>query len=55
MALYAIGDTHLSLDGHKPMTVFDGWDAYVERLEITGDGWWPRRTRSSLPVTYPGL
>lgn len=33
MALYAIGDTHLSLDGHKPMTVFDGWDAYVERLE----------------------
>ena len=32
MALYAIGDPHLSLDGTKPMTVFGGWDDYVERL-----------------------
>lgn len=32
MALYAIGDPHLSLDGNKPMTVFGGWDDYVERL-----------------------
>lgn len=33
MALYAIGDTHLSLGTDKPMTVFAGWDHYVERLE----------------------
>ncbi len=33
MALYAIGDTHLSLGTDKPMTVFAGWDEYVERLE----------------------
>ncbi|MBE6778795.1 MAG: serine/threonine protein phosphatase [Ruminococcaceae bacterium] len=33
MALFAIGDPHLSLDGSKPMTVFSGWDNHVERLE----------------------
>lgn len=33
MALFAIGDTHLSLSVNKPMTVFPGWDNYVERLE----------------------
>ena len=33
MALYAIGDTHLSLGGSKPMDVFGGaWDNYVEKL-----------------------
>ena len=33
MALFAIGDTHLSLGTNKPMTVFAGWDNYVERIE----------------------
>ncbi len=33
MAVYAIGDTHLSLGTDKPMTVFPGWDNYVSRLE----------------------
>lgn len=33
MALYAIGDTHLSLSADKSMTVFSGWDDYVPRLE----------------------
>lgn len=33
MAMFAIGDTHLSLNSNKPMTVFPGWDDYVERLE----------------------
>ena len=33
MALFAIGDPHLSLGTDKPMTVFPGWDDYVERLE----------------------
>ncbi len=33
MALYAIGDLHLSLGGDKPMDVFGGaWTGYVEKL-----------------------
>lgn len=33
MALYAIGDTHLSLNSDKPMDVFGGsWEGYVEKL-----------------------
>lgn len=33
MALYAIGDTHLSLGSDKPMDVFGGgWTGYVEKL-----------------------
>ena len=33
MALYVLGDTHLSLGASKPMDVFPGWNGYVERLE----------------------
>lgn len=34
MALYAIGDTHLSLTSDKPMDVFGGgWSGYVEKLQ----------------------
>ena len=33
MALYAIGDTHLSLGSNKPMDVFGGaWSGYLEKL-----------------------
>lgn len=33
MALYAIGDTHLSLRSDKPMDVFGGgWEGYVDKL-----------------------
>ncbi len=33
MALYAIGDLHLSLGASKPMDVFGGpWEGYVEKL-----------------------
>lgn len=33
MALYAIGDLHLSLGAEKPMDVFGGvWEGYVEKL-----------------------
>lgn len=38
MALFAIGDTHLSIGGSKPMTVFTGWERYTERLE---ENWRP--------------
>ncbi len=33
MALFVISDLHLSLNTDKPMTVFKGWDNYVERIE----------------------
>lgn len=33
MALYAIGDLHLSFGTNKPMDDFRGWDHYVDRLE----------------------
>ena len=34
MALYAIGDTHLSLSSNKPMDVFGGgWEGYVDKLK----------------------
>ena len=34
MALYAIGDTHLSLSSGKPMDVFGGgWTGYVDKLK----------------------
>lgn len=33
MALYTIGDLHLSLGTNKPMDGFKGWDNYVDRLE----------------------
>ena len=34
MALYAIGDTHLSLSCNKPMDVFGGsWENYVDKLQ----------------------
>ena len=34
MAVYAIGDTHLSLGSDKPMDVFGGgWTGYVEKLK----------------------
>lgn len=33
MALFAIGDLHLSLGTDKPMDIFRGWDNYVMRLQ----------------------
>lgn len=32
MAIYAIGDLHLSVAAKKPMDIFDGWDDHAERL-----------------------
>jgi predicted phosphohydrolase len=35
MALYAIGDLHLSLGADKPMDVFGGnWDNYVQKIKV---------------------
>lgn len=33
MAIFAIGDLHLSLGSAKPMDIFSGWENYVERLK----------------------
>lgn len=32
MAVYAIGDLHLSLGCEKPMDIFKGWENYTEKL-----------------------
>ena len=53
MALYAIGDLHLSLGSDKPMDVFGGaWVGYVDKLReglsVIG------RTRPSCSGTCPG-
>ena len=32
MAIYAIGDLHLSVAAKKPMDVFSGWDNHAEKL-----------------------
>ena len=50
MALFAIGDTHLSIGGSKPMTVFTGWERYTERLEEN----WRRLVRPEDTVVIPG-
>lgn len=33
MALYVIGDLHLSLSGNKSMDIFPGWHNYVDRTQ----------------------
>ena len=34
MALFVLGDTHLSLGASKPMDIFPGWNDYVERITV---------------------
>lgn len=50
MAIYAIGDLHLSLGGHKPMDIFPGWQDYVSRLEAN----WRRLVRPEDTVVVAG-
>lgn len=33
MAIFAIGDLHLSLGSKKPMDIFPGWQGYVEKIK----------------------
>ena len=33
MAIYAVGDLHLSLGADKPMDIFPGWEGYLPKLE----------------------
>ena len=59
MALFVLGDPHLSLGASKPMDIFPGWNDYVERLE---KNWrkltavwkkmrWRRHTKRSMMIT----
>ena len=50
MALYVISDTHLSLNADKSMTVFQGWDDYVQRLEKN----WRLLVTAEDTVVIPG-
>ena len=50
MALFAIGDTHLSFSTSKPMDIFGGWQDYVERLEKN----WTRIVGPDDTVVIPG-
>lgn len=50
MAIFVIGDTHLSLGGAKAMDVFPGWEGYVPRLEAN----WRERVSPGDTVVIPG-
>ena len=50
MALFVLGDTHLSLGGAKPMDVFPGWEGYVEKLEAN----WRRLVKPEDTVVLAG-
>ncbi|MBQ0135898.1 MAG: metallophosphoesterase [Oscillospiraceae bacterium] len=50
MALFAIGDTHLSLGSDKPMDIFGGWQDYTTRLEKN----WRQIVTPDDTVVIPG-
>lgn len=50
MALYAIGDTHLSFACKKPMDIFPGWTDHPERLRAN----WDRVVGAEDTVVIPG-
>lgn len=54
MALYAIGDLHLSLGSDKPMEIFgDGWRDYVARIR-EGFSVLTEETSPCCAATCPG-
>ena len=50
MALYVIGDLHLSFSADKPMHIFEGWDHHEKRLEKN----WRRLVKPEDTVVIPG-
>lgn len=50
MAIFAIGDMHLSLGTDKPMDVFPGWEGYLPRLEAN----WRKLIRPEDTVVLAG-
>ena len=54
MAVFVIGDLHLSLGTNKPMDVFPGWEGYLPKLEKTGVHWFLPKTRLCWPAIPAG-
>ena len=50
MALFTIGDPHLSLGSSKPMDIFSGWDGYTEKLKNN----WQELVSPNDTVVLPG-
>ena len=50
MALYAIGDLHLSFGSQKPMDVFQGWTDYVSKIRNN----WINKIGAEDTVVIPG-
>lgn len=50
MALFTIGDTHLSFSVDKPMDIFKGWTDYVDRLKDN----WNKIVTEADSVVIPG-
>ncbi|MBE6756951.1 MAG: serine/threonine protein phosphatase [Ruminococcaceae bacterium] len=50
MALFVIGDLHLSLGADKPMDIFRGWQDYQQRLEQQ----WQETVSAEDTVVIPG-
>lgn len=48
MALFVLGDPHLSLGASKPMDIFPGWNDYVERLEKN----WRKLIGRKIPLCW---
>ena len=51
MALFVLGDTHLSLGASKPMDIFPGWNDYVERLEKN----WRSSSNQRIPLYWRAI
>ena len=50
MSVFVIADLHLSLATEKSMTVFNGWENYVERIQTN----WNRIVSPEDTVVLPG-
>lgn len=50
MALFVMGDLHLSLSSDKSMDIFGGWENYVERIKKN----WNREVSPEDTVVVPG-
>ena len=51
MALFVLGDPHLSLGASKPMDIFPGWNDYVERLEKN----WRKLIQPRIPLYWRAI
>lgn len=50
MALFVMGDLHLSLSSEKSMDIFGGWENYVERIKEN----WNREVSPEDTIVVPG-